>query len=175
MLRPLGALSWLLSAFSCIPGARFATHSCEASRGDWPTRRHECNRISSALPGNPILKQKHRTSDWMGHFSPHSLPCQRRSEADQTQRAFAGKSQDGSPQATGRRVLRVQEGGTVQGANAAQPQPQLTSFQPVSELPPAQPDSVFSPIVIAVSSPYVILPHQHKLHTYGLLRLKGNN
>lgn len=158
--------SVLSRGFSALPRVypeRVLPHTV-VKRAGGTGRREDMNAI-----------QKHRTSDWMGHFSPHSLPCQRRSEADQTQRAFAGKSQDGSPQATGRRVLRVQEGGTVQGANAAQRQPQLTSFQPVSELPPAQPDSVFSPIVIAVSSPNVILPHQHKLHTYGLLRLKGNN
>lgn len=49
---------------------------------------------------------------------------------------------------------------------APQPQLQLTPFQLVWEAAPAQLDSVFSLIIIIVSSPYVTLSHHGQtLHT----------
>lgn len=51
------------------------------------------------------------------------------------------------------------------GANGLHPRRQLTSFQLVWEAAPAQLGSVFSLVLILVSSPYVTLSHQDRLHT----------
>lgn len=63
LLRCLCYVHSVLSrGFSALPRVCpervFATHSCEASRGDWPTRRHECDRTGECFAWKSHLETK---------------------------------------------------------------------------------------------------------------------
>lgn len=162
MLKSLGAFSWLLSASSWVHGG----HLCHAQavRASWGATW--CVEKTRDVMGRFCLeitswnRSTGRRTGW--HSCDYTHYCTNEGlELIKLREYLLAILGMAAPRPQGRREPRVEEW----WAEALPPWLQFTSLQLVSEVPPAQRDSIFNPIMIIVSSPYVTLSYQDSLLT----------